>query len=87
MAKSTGQTNEGTVKKAQPKKNNEQADLQPTNTTTQEAKRTRQEWIESAPLLQAERFEVAGALHACADQQVISEEQVRQYVSTFRGGK
>ncbi|AYK05152.1 hypothetical protein [Brevibacillus laterosporus] len=87
MAKSIGQTNEGAVKKTRLKKNNERAESQPLNTTAQENKRTRLEWIESAPLFQAERFEVAGALHAFTDQQVINEEQVRKYVSTFRGGK
>ncbi|MCR8985728.1 hypothetical protein NW801_11835 [Brevibacillus laterosporus] len=83
MAKSTGQTNDGAVKKTLL----ERVESQPLNTTAQVNKRTRLEWIESAPLLQAERFEVAGALHAFTDQQVIHEEQVRQYVSTFRGGK
>ncbi|QDX95321.1 hypothetical protein EEL32_11955 [Brevibacillus laterosporus] len=87
MAKLKGQTSEETTKKAESKKQSVEAEALNLNTTAQENKRTRQEWIESAPLLQAERFEVAGALHAFANHQVMNEQQVRQYVSTFRGGK
>ncbi|QOS99388.1 hypothetical protein JNUCC42_00900 [Brevibacterium sp. JNUCC-42] len=87
MAKLKGQTSEEMTKKAESKKQSVEAEALNLNTTAQENKRTRQEWIESAPLLQAERFEVAGALHAFANHQVLNEQKVRQYVSTFRGGK
>jgi hypothetical protein len=51
----------------------------------QEVVRTREEWIESAAYLAAERFEVAGALFDVRDK--IGETEVRQRLSTFRGGE
>jgi len=49
-------------------------------------KRTKQDWIESAAHLKAERFEVAGALFDVKDDQLISEDEVKQRLSKYKGG-
>jgi len=49
-------------------------------------KRTKQDWIESAAYLKAERFEVAGALFDVKDDQLISEDEVKQRLIKYKGG-
>ncbi|NGQ95012.1 hypothetical protein G3578_07410 [Brevibacillus sp. SYP-B805] len=51
-----------------------------------EIKRTKQEWIESAAYLRAERFEVAGALFDMKDNQPVAESEVKQRLMKFKGG-
>jgi len=51
-----------------------------------EIKRTKQDWIESAAYLKAERFEVAGALFGVTAGQLVSEDEVKQRLSKYKGG-
>ncbi|MGG3873239.1 hypothetical protein [Brevibacillus laterosporus] len=51
-----------------------------------EMKKTRQGWIESAPYLKAERFEIAGALYDVANDVLFSESEVRNRLKKYRGG-
>ncbi|MGC5327103.1 hypothetical protein [Brevibacillus sp. SYSU BS000544] len=52
---------------------------------SQEMVRTVDQWVESPAYLGAERFEIAGALFDVRDK--IGETEVRQRLSTFRGGE
>lgn len=47
---------------------------------------TKQEWIESAAYLGAERFEVAGALFSETDQQQLTEGLVKGRLTKYKGG-
>ena len=47
--------------------------------------RSKQEWIESAVVLKRERFEVAGALFDCADNTLLSQEEVIQKLQAYLG--
>lgn len=61
-----------------------------TPVTTQkqsEIKRTKEEWIESAVYLGAERFEIAGALFDVKDHDLIPESQVLAKIKQFKGGE
>lgn len=49
--------------------------------------RTKWEWIESAVVLKRERFEVAGALFDCADDALLSQQEVIQKVQAYLGLK
>ncbi|GED55449.1 hypothetical protein [Brevibacillus borstelensis] len=51
-----------------------------------EVRRTKQEWIESAASIKAERFEVAGALFDLQDNQQVNEAEVKRRVTKYRGG-
>ena len=48
--------------------------------------KTKQEWILSAAYLEAERFEVAGALFMAADNEQLSEGQVKNRLTRYKGG-
>ncbi|MEK5238046.1 hypothetical protein NST99_20340 [Paenibacillus sp. FSL L8-0470] len=48
-------------------------------------KRSKQEWIESAVVLKRERFEVAGALFDCADDALLSQQEVVRRVEAYLG--
>ncbi|GGF82709.1 hypothetical protein GCM10010912_29760 [Paenibacillus albidus] len=48
-------------------------------------KRSKQEWIESAVVLKRERFEIAGALFDCADDALLSQQEVIQKVDAYLG--
>jgi hypothetical protein len=50
-----------------------------------ELARTKEEWIESAATLNAERFEVAGALFDLATEKA-GETEVRRRLKQYRGG-
>ena len=52
-----------------------------------EISRTKQEWIESAAYLKAERFEVAGALFDVKDHELVAERDVRKRLSKYKGGE
>lgn len=54
---------------------------------TPEIKRTKQEWIESAAYLRAERFEVAGALFDVKDNQPVAESEVKRRLTKYKGGE
>lgn len=54
--------------------------------TPDEIKRTKQEWIESAAYLRAERFEVAGALFDVKDNQSVAESEVKRRLTKYKGG-
>lgn len=56
------------------------------NSETPEIKRTKQEWIESAAYLRAERFEVAGALFNLNDHELVGEGEVRSRLAKYKGG-
>lgn len=49
--------------------------------------RTKQEWIESAASLKAERFEVAGALFDVKDNQLVAESDVKRRLAKYKGGE
>ncbi len=51
-----------------------------------EIKRTRQEWIQSAEYLKAERFEIAGALFDVKETDLIAEEEMKRRLIQYRGG-
>jgi hypothetical protein len=55
--------------------------------TPDEIKRTKQEWIESAAYLRAERFEVAGALFDVKDNQPVAESEVKRRLTKYKGGE
>jgi hypothetical protein len=57
------------------------------NSETPEIKRTKQEWIESAAYLRAERFEVAGALFDVKDNQPVAESEVKRRLTKYKGGE
>ncbi|MED4568493.1 hypothetical protein [Brevibacillus agri] len=48
--------------------------------------KTKQEWIMSAAYLEAERFEVAGALFMAADHERLPEGQVKNRLTKYKGG-
>lgn len=48
--------------------------------------KTKQEWIESAAYLEAERFEVAGALFMAKDHELLPESQVKNRLNKYKGG-
>jgi hypothetical protein len=52
-----------------------------------EIKRTKQEWIESANSLNAQRFEVAGALFDVKDHQLVAESEVKRRLAKYKGGE
>jgi hypothetical protein len=52
-----------------------------------EIKRTKQEWIESAASLNAQRFEVAGALFDVKDNQPVAESEVKRRLTKYKGGE
>lgn len=56
------------------------------NSETPEIKRTKQEWIESAAYLRAERFEVAGALFDLKDHEPAAESEVKKRLANYKGG-
>ncbi|WP_425623007.1 hypothetical protein ACPT9H_00400 [Brevibacillus borstelensis] len=56
------------------------------NRDTPEIQRTKQEWIESAASLKAERFEVAGALFDVKDNQLVAESDVKRRLAKYKGG-
>lgn len=64
------------------RKKEEMSDEQP---LTHESKKTKQEWIESAAYLGAERFEIAGALFHLRDTDLIRESEVRSKIKAYRG--
>ncbi|QRG68597.1 hypothetical protein [Brevibacillus choshinensis] len=49
-------------------------------------KRTRRDWIESAAYLKAERFEVAGALFDCKENELVAESEVKKRLANYKGG-
>ena len=51
-----------------------------------EIRRTKQEWIESAASLKAERFEVAGALFDVNDKETVTEAEIMRRLTKYRGG-
>lgn len=51
-----------------------------------ELTRTKQEWIERADLLAAERFEVAGALFELPADAQVGESAVKQKLITYKEG-
>lgn len=51
-----------------------------------EISRTKQEWIESAAYIKAERFEVAGALFDVKDNQAVAESEVKRRIAKYKGG-
>ncbi|MGD0032546.1 hypothetical protein SLT67_14355 [Paenibacillus illinoisensis] len=46
-------------------------------------KRTKQEWIEGAAILKHERFEVAGALFDCKDDELLSQQDVQNRLDAY----
>ena len=46
-------------------------------------KRTKQEWIEGAAILKHERFEVAGALFDCKEDQQLSQQDVQNRLDAY----
>lgn len=46
-------------------------------------KRTRKEWIESAEVFKAERFEIAGALFDCSAKELLSQEEVQTKLDAY----
>lgn len=54
---------------------------------TPELERTKQEWIESAAYLRAERFEVAGALFDVMDNESLAESDVKRRLAKYKGGE
>jgi hypothetical protein len=50
-------------------------------------KRTKQEWIESAASLNAQRFEVAGALFDVKDDELVSESEMKRRLRKYKGGE
>lgn len=46
-------------------------------------KRTKQEWIEGAAILKHERFEVAGALYDCKDDELLSQQDVQNRLDVY----
>lgn len=46
-------------------------------------KRNKQEWIESAAVLKAEPYEIAGALFDCADCDLLSRAEVEQRLDAY----
>lgn len=52
-----------------------------------ELKRTKQQWIERAADLKAERFEVAGALFNVSENDLISESEAKEKLKKFTGGE
>lgn len=56
------------------------------NRDTPEIQRTKQEWIESAASLKAERFEVAGALFDVNDKETVTEAEIMRRLTKYRGG-
>lgn len=52
-----------------------------------EISRTKQEWIESAAYIKAERFEVAGALFDVKDNQAVAESEVKRRLAKYKGGE
>ncbi len=47
--------------------------------------RTKQEWIESAAVLKAERFEVAGALFDVQPEQLLGKDEVNKRLDDYLG--
>ncbi|GED53538.1 hypothetical protein EDM54_01650 [Brevibacillus borstelensis] len=64
------------------RKKEEVSDEQPLRS---ESQKTKQEWIESAAYLGAERFEIAGALFHLRDTDLIRESEVRSKIKAYRG--
>lgn len=59
---------------------------QPTNIVSDALnERNKQEWIESAVVLKRERFEIAGALFDCAEDVLLSQQEVIQKVQAYLG--
>ncbi|MED4749948.1 hypothetical protein [Brevibacillus choshinensis] len=48
--------------------------------------RSRKDWIESSPYLQAEGFEVAGALFDVKDHELVAESEVKKRLAKYKGG-
>lgn len=46
-------------------------------------KRTKQEWIEGAAILKHERFEVAGALYDCKEDDLLSQQDVQNRLDAY----
>jgi len=65
---------------------NEQTSAETKRKQPPELKRTKQEWIESALYLEAERFEIAGALFDVKPEEMISESNVKSRLKKFKGG-
>lgn len=62
-------------------------DQNETIASTADNYRKKTEWIESAAALQAERFEVAGALFKYRNNQMLSETQVIEDLQKFKEGE
>ncbi|EMT54237.1 hypothetical protein I532_01485 [Brevibacillus borstelensis AK1] len=52
-----------------------------------ETRRTKQEWIESAASLKAERFEMAGALFDVKENDLVAEGDVKRRLVRYKGGE
>lgn len=57
------------------------------NIDTPDIQRTKQEWIQSATRLGAERFEVAGALFDVNENQLVAESEVKRRLAKYKGGE
>ncbi|MGG0757932.1 hypothetical protein [Brevibacillus laterosporus] len=50
-------------------------------------RRLKQDWIESAGQVKAERFELVGALFYVPDSEALTEDQVKEKLARYRGEK
>ncbi|WP_068791896.1 hypothetical protein [Brevibacillus laterosporus] len=50
-------------------------------------RRLKQDWIESAGQVKAERFELVGALFYVPDTEALTEDQVKEKLARYRGEK
>ena len=53
---------------------------------TPETEKSKQDWIQSAACLQAERFEVAGALFDTKNDEMVAESVMKKRLKEYRGG-
>ncbi len=53
---------------------------------TPDISHTKQEWIERAQQLRAERFEIAGALFDVQDGEKVTENEVKKRLTKYKGG-
>ncbi|MFB0831870.1 hypothetical protein ACEU2D_20005 [Brevibacillus laterosporus] len=50
-------------------------------------RRLKQDWIESAGQVKSERFELVGALFYVPDTEALTEDQVKEKLTKYRGEK